>query len=38
MRQPLYMHLQGMDPDAPEEDEENEIEDADGDAEEVDLL
>jgi len=30
--------LQGVDPDAPEEDEENEVEDADGDQEETDLL
>lgn len=27
-----------MDPDAPEEDEENEVEDAEGDQEETDLL
>lgn len=27
-----------MDPDAPEDDEENEVEDADGDQEETDLL
>lgn len=29
---------QGVDPDAPEEDEENEVDDADGDAEETELL
>lgn len=30
--------LQGMDPDAPEEDDENDIEDADADQEEAELL
>lgn len=33
-----YILLQGVDPDAPEEDEENEVEDADVDQEEPDLL
>lgn len=33
----LYF-LQGVDPDAPEEDEENEVEDPDADQEETDLL
>lgn len=30
--------VQGVDPDAPEDDEENEIEDADGDQEDAELL
>lgn len=30
--------LQGVDPDAPEEDEENEVDDAEGDQEEAELL
>ena len=30
--------VQGVDPDAPEEDEENEAEDVDGDQEEAELL
>ncbi|XP_052312257.1 anaphase-promoting complex subunit 7 isoform X2 [Populus trichocarpa] len=34
----LEKQMKGVDPDAPEEDEENEIEDADGDQEETDLL
>ncbi|XP_062174970.1 anaphase-promoting complex subunit 7 [Alnus glutinosa] len=34
----LEKQMKGVDPDAPEEDEENEVEDADGDQEEPDLL
>lgn len=34
----LEKQMKGVDPDAPEEDEENEVEDADGDLEETDLL
>ncbi|XP_050240151.1 anaphase-promoting complex subunit 7 [Quercus robur] len=34
----LEKQMKGVDPDAPEEDEENEVEDADGDQEETDLL
>lgn len=41
----LFLHLsaaslfvQGLDPDAPDEDEENEVEDAEGDQEETELL
>ena len=30
--------MQGVDPDAPEEDEENDVEDVDGDVEENELL
>ena len=30
--------LQGVDPDAPEDDEDNEVDDADGDQEETELL
>lgn len=30
--------VQGVDPDAPEEDEENDVDDADGDQEETELL
>lgn len=30
--------MQGLDPDAPEEDEENDVEDADGDQEETELI
>lgn len=30
--------MQGVDPDAPEEDEENEVEDVDGDLEETELV
>lgn len=32
------MYVQGLDPDAPEDDEENEVEDADGDQEYAELL
>lgn len=32
------MLLQGVDPDAPEDDEDNEVDDADGDQEEAELL
>lgn len=31
-------HMQGVDPDAPEEDDENDVEDADADQEETELL
>lgn len=31
-------YMQGVDPDAPEEDEENDVDDADGDQEETELL
>ncbi|KAK4586830.1 hypothetical protein RGQ29_023838 [Quercus rubra] len=34
----LEKQMKGVDPDAPEEDEENEVEDAEGDQEETDLL
>lgn len=34
----LEKQMKGVDPDAPEEDEENEVEDADGDQEETELL
>ncbi|KAJ9700096.1 hypothetical protein PVL29_005768 [Vitis rotundifolia] len=34
----LEKQMKGVDPDAPEEDEENEVEDADGDQEEAELL
>ncbi|XP_041006837.1 anaphase-promoting complex subunit 7 isoform X2 [Juglans microcarpa x Juglans regia] len=34
----LEKQMKGVDPDAPEEDDENEVEDADGDQEETDLL
>jgi len=34
----LCINVQGMDPDAPEDDEENDVEDADGDQEDVELL
>lgn len=34
----LEKQMKGVDPDAPEEDEENEVEDADGDQDETDLL
>lgn len=30
--------MQGVDPDAPEEDDENEVEDVDGDLEETELV
>lgn len=33
-----HFSLQGVDPDAPEDDEENEVEEADGDPEETELL
>lgn len=34
----LEKQMKGVDPDAPEEDEENEVEDADGEQEETELL
>ena len=34
----IEMLLQGVDPDAPEDDEDNEVDDADGDQEEAELL
>ena len=34
----MCINVQGMDPDAPEDDEENDVEDADGDQEDVELL
>ncbi|KAK6913799.1 hypothetical protein RJ641_021120 [Dillenia turbinata] len=34
----LEKQMKGVDPDAPEEDDENEVDDADGDAEETELL
>ncbi|PKI41812.1 hypothetical protein CRG98_037812 [Punica granatum] len=34
----LEKQMKGVDPDAPEEDEENEVEEADGDVEETELL
>lgn len=36
LHQPIT--FQGVDPDAPEEDEDNEVDDADGDQEETELL
>lgn len=34
----MTLILQGVDPDAPEDDEDNEVDDADGDQEETELL
>ncbi len=34
----LIFHMQGVDPDAPEEDEENEADDVDGDQDDAELL